>query len=172
MALENHSDAILGYPIPKWVDSRSEEILGKGITYYSSKNSDILIRSALSVITKPFQLYGIIRSKYVGDFYTKFSPFIGEDNVFLYYLSLNGYFDLIKNETWSRRFNYGGENYKSRMKRYKNNLLEKIYIYQVPIPQYLHVMHLPLYNFFSRSQNIYKIKINDNSFFISTNKIF
>ena len=60
LSLKN-DDVALAYAVPKWVNQKSEVIDNLDITYYSSKNSDILIRSALAILNKPFQLYGIIK---------------------------------------------------------------------------------------------------------------
>lgn len=165
--LEKSSDVILAYPVPKWVDSKSKVIPQKDITYYNSKNSDILIRSALAILNKPFQLYGIIRSKHVKIFFKDYKPYIGDDNALMFFLSLNGSFDLIKDERWYRRYNYNNETYRDRIKRYRNILLEKKYSMRSLLPniylfyKYIHIIMT------SNSKILIKIKLLITFFLVS-----
>ena len=122
--LEKNKNAVLAYPIPNWVNSDSDVIEKKHISYYSSEDCNMIYRSILSIWNKPFQLYGLIRTDIIKPFYLNNKLFIGHDNAFVFYLSLNGYFGLIKDENWYRRFNYKNESYHLRMERYKNNFLK------------------------------------------------
>ena len=167
LSLEKSNDVILAYAIPKWVNSKSKVLDRNDITYYNSKNSDILIRSALAILNKPFQLYGIIRSKYVKIFFKDYKPYIGDDNVLMFFLSLNGSFDLIKDENWYRRYNYKNENYRDRMNRYKNILLEKKYSIRSMLPNiYLFYKYINIIKCSNFSMLI-KIKLLITFFLIS-----
>ena len=136
--LEANSDVILAYPAPYWVDSDSNIIKERPVSHYSTLDNGILSRAGIALWNKPFQLYGIIRFEGVDRFYQNYSPFIGEDNAMIFYLSLIGKFDIAEGEGWFRRYNYKDETYHQRMNRYKNVLLDK----KITIKSYLPNMYL------------------------------
>lgn len=123
--LEYNDEIILTYPIPYWVDSYSNIIKEKPVSYYSTLDNGILSRAGIAIWNKPFQMYGLIRFDNVIEFYKNYSPYIGEDNAMMFYLSLNGKFDTVNDEGWYRRYNYKNETYYQRMTRYRKILLEK-----------------------------------------------
>ena len=154
-----NDDVALAYAVPKWVNQKSEVIDNLDITYYSSKNSDILIRSALAILNKPFQLYGIIRLRYVKSFFKNYRPFIGDDNVLMLFLSIKGSFDLIKDESWYRRYNYKDETYSQRINRYRNILLDKKHSFRSAFPNiYLFYKYISII-ICSKTNILVKIKL-------------
>ena len=87
-------------------------------------DSDVFSRVSLATISKPFQLYGIIRVSAIKDFSKNLKPYIGIDNTLVYYLAIIGKFHLVEDERFFRRYNYQNENYQNRISRYRNVLLK------------------------------------------------
>lgn len=118
--LEENQDASLAYPRPVWIDGDSKELKFKPIAYYDSQGCDLITRSTLALWTKPFQFYGIVRFQDAKQFFRNYKPFIGDDNAFMFFLSLRGSFCFAKDEVWKRRYTYSKESYAARMKRYRS----------------------------------------------------
>tara|TARA_B100000315_G_scaffold214035_1_gene212322 strand:+ start:1018 stop:1884 length:867 start_codon:yes stop_codon:yes gene_type:complete len=123
--LERNTGAVLAYPRTVWIDENGKPIENKPVAFYDTMGYDVGMRIAMVLWTKPFQIYGLIRSQFVKGFISrKWWQIIGYDHVFLLELTLNGSFCFVENEKWFRRYKYTGETYHKRLDRYKNNVLQ------------------------------------------------
>ena len=124
--LERNTDAVLAYPRTVWIDESGKTIENKPVAFYDTRGCVVGMRTAMVLWTKPFQIYGLMRSQYVKGFISKkWWQIIGYDHVFLLELALQGSFCFVENEKWFRRYRYTGETYNDRLNRTRKSLLIK-----------------------------------------------
>jgi len=124
--LENNPNAALSFGKTVWIDENNKPLTKKTVGFYDTSGHDVATRVALVLWTKPFQIYGLFRAKFIKSLpQRKWWQIIGFDHVFLLEVALQGCFCYVENEKWYRRYKYSGETYKDRINRYKKNLLRE-----------------------------------------------
>jgi glycosyltransferase involved in cell wall biosynthesis len=125
-SLEQSPEASLAYSEMVWIDMNSAAIKDKPEAYYNSIGLSISQRIAVLLWTRPNQLYGVMRGEHIRKIADEsWWQTIGVDHVLLMELALRGGFRFNDGPTFYRRYNYAGETYRMRMKRYKFSLFKK-----------------------------------------------
>lgn len=140
--LENDKKASLAFPKMKWIDESGIEIKNKKNSFYDTRGLNVAIRISLLLMTKPNQIYGLIRTNAVGPLYEKkWWQIVGFDHIFLFELALKGHFLHLEEGFFFRQYKYYNEPLKQRMQRYRETCLMKPDILDKTIP----LIKIPFY---------------------------
>jgi len=66
--LRKNTSAVLAYPKTIWIDENGKPIENKPVAFYDTRGYNVGMRTAIVLWTKPFQIYGLMRSQYVKEF--------------------------------------------------------------------------------------------------------
>jgi glycosyltransferase involved in cell wall biosynthesis len=122
--MENDQKASLVFPKLKWVDDDWNEILDKKMGFYDTSGYNLGSRLSFLLLTKPNQIYGLMRVEMLDSFDDKkWWQMIGMDHLFLFELALLGHFRHLDSEDWMRIYKYDNEPIKNRFERYRDSLL-------------------------------------------------
>jgi glycosyltransferase involved in cell wall biosynthesis len=140
--LESDQRASLAFPKMEWVNVDNIEIKNKKIGFYDTSGYNVETRVSLLLMTKPNQIYGLIRANMVMTLHTeKWWQIVGFDHVFLCELALKGHFRHMEDGRFFRQYKYDNEVLKNRMQRYRETLLIRPDVLDKTIP----LVKIPFY---------------------------